>query len=478
MTFDVCAGASMTRRVCLAAVMTLGFACARGPGTSGPVQRSSEPASPSISLSEIETGQWKVVIRALQPTAALRFVRNPDDSRARRWRTEPDFELVHEGGVDLLRRKDRGSFLTASAIVAARYAALPKEYAPFSPYSDGGTLIYSGQFHACATGSDCPSDARFPFRVAPPQGKHLIVEGGLHESEFEFTDAGDGTNIYVGKATPLASSHFVAVIDSGLPQAARAALYRLLPQMMDFYTSRLGRLPFKPMLFASLDPYPPKNSGFSMQGGALERQVFFHLYGEEWTDAATDKLLERLPWLFAHEAGHLYQSLGLSGDAYPKDQSWIHEGGAEAFAALTVVEFGGASCDSVEERIEGAVTECAAGLEALVGRPLNASAEVGAFRNYYTCGLVIHLAIDAEMQRTSRGTRDLFDVWAEFSSRVRAGESVNQGTFLRTASDLGAIHAASFARTLATEPQRDPLQFLRTIQNESGRRCGVDTSPN
>lgn len=312
--------------------------------------------------------------------------------------------------------------------------------------------------------------------MTPPHGEHLVVEGGLHESEFAFTDAGDGTNIYVGKATPLASSHFVAVIDGGLPQAARAALYRLLPPMMDFYTSRLGPLPFKPMLFASVDPHPPKNSGFSMQGGTLEGQVFFHLYGERWTDAATDNVLERLPWLFAHEAGHLYQSLGLSGDAYPKDQSWIHEGGAEAIAALTVVEFGGASCASVEERIEGAVTECAAGLEALVGRPLNASAEVGAFGNYYTCGLLIHLAIDAEMQRTSRGTRDLFDVWAEFSSRVRGGESVNQDTFLRTAADLGAIQAASFARTLATEPQRAPLQLLRTILNESRRRCSVDRS--
>lgn len=263
------------------------------------------------------------------------------------------------------------------------------------------------------------------------------------------------------------------MIDHGLPEEVRAALYRLLPPMMDFYTTRLGELPFKPMLFASLDPEPPKGSEFNMQGGVLPGQVSFHLYGEKWAQAVKDAPLDRLAWNFAHEAGHLFQSIGSSGDVYPMDQSWIHEGGAEAFAALTVFEFGGLSCGNVEERIEGAVNECAAGLKALGGRSLNASAEAGAFRNYYTCGLVLQLAINAETKHTSAGARDLFDVWAEFLSRARAGEPINQDTFLRTASELGAVKAASFARALATAPQDDPLHFLRTGLNEPRLLCAV-----
>ena len=363
-------------------------------------------------------------------------------------------------------------FQTASVTVPARYAALPKEYAPFSPYSDGGTLIYSGQFHVCTGRAECPSDFRWEFNVSPPPGRHLVAKGVVHDSEFTFVDAGNGTYVYVGETAPLTSSHFVAVIDRGLPREMREALYRLLPPMMDFYTTRLGGLPFKPMLFASLDPDPPRGSELNMQGGVLPGQVSFHLYGEKWAKAATEKFLDRLPWTYAHEAGHLFQSIGQSGDAYPMEQSWIHEGGAEAFAALSVVKFGGLSCGQVEERIEAAVTECAAGLEALPGRSLNDSAKAGAFRNYYTCGLVIHLAIDAETQRTSRGARDLFDVWAEFLLRARGGEAIDQDTFLRTASDLGAIRAASFTRQLATAPQDDPLQFLRAGLNESGRLCG------
>ncbi len=423
-------------------------------------------------MSEVKAGQWRIAFHTSQPTDQLRFARNPDNSRAQRWQVDRDFELNHEEGADLLRRKDHAVFQTAAVTVPARYVALPKEYAPFSPYSDGGTLIYSGQFHVCTGRTECPSDCRWEFNVTPPPGRHLVVEGVVHDSEFTFVDAGNGTYVYVGETAPLASSHFVAVIDRGLPREARAALYRLLPPMMDFYTTRLGGLPFKPLLFASLDPDPPKGSEFNMQGGVLPGQVFFHLYGEKWAEAGTDKLLDRLPWSFAHEAGHLFQSLGRSGGAYPMEQSWIHEGGAEAFAALSVVEFGGLSCRLVEERIEGAVTECAAGLKALPGRSLNDSAKAGAFRNYYACGLVIHLAIDAETKRTSGGARDLFDVWAEFLSRARGGEPIDQDTFLRTASDLGASKAASFTRKLATAPQDDPLQLLRIGLNESRLHCG------
>jgi hypothetical protein len=423
-------------------------------------------------MSEVAAGQWRIVLRSSQPTAQLRFARNPDTSRATRWQVERDFELDHEEGADVLRRKDRTVFQTASVTVPARYVVLPKEYAPFSPFSDGGTLIYSGQFHVCTETAECASDYRWEFTVTPPPGKHLIVEGVVHDSELTFVDSGNGTNVYVGESEPLASSHFVAVIDRGFRPEARDALYRLLPPMMDFYAARLGRLPFKPMLFASVDPEPPRGSELSMQGGVLPRQVFYHLYGEKWAEAPTGDILERLAWSFAHEAGHLFQSVGAHGDAYPKDQSWIHEGGAEAFAASSVVEFGGLSCELVEERIERAVTECAAGLEALSGRSLNASAEAGAFRNYYACGLLIHLAIDAEVKRSSGGARDLFDVWAEFLSRARGGEPSDQDTFLRTASELGAINAASFARALATAPQRDLLQFLRTGLNGSTRLCG------
>ncbi|HVZ35256.1 MAG TPA: hypothetical protein VG963_22675 [Polyangiaceae bacterium] len=400
------------------------------------------------------------MLHTARPTLALRFDRTPDDPRSRRWQAEPGLELVHEDGMDLVRRKDRAPFQTASLAVPARYIAQAKEYPPFFPYSDGGLLIYTGQFHSCPAPSGCGSDERWQIEVTPPRGSHLLVDGVLHESVCTFGDTGDGTNIYIGRSKPLSTSHFVAVIDQGLPPQVVGALNRLLPPMMDFFTTRLGRLPFQPMLFAALDPNPPQGSGFSMQGSALPGQIAFHLYGEKWAKAAPDELLDRLPWMFAHEAAHLFQSLDLAGDSYPEAQSWIHEGGAEAFAALAIAAFGGLSPEHVQGHIDGERSECAAGLRALAGKPLNASAEAHAWRNYYTCGLVMQLAIDVEAKRSSAGARGLFDVWARFLSRVHAAEPFNQDTFLQAATDLGAAQAATFARTLATVPQGDPLQFL------------------
>jgi len=451
---------------CAAAIAALGFGCAHGPSTQRALDLPPAAGAPEIALFEIKRGEWRVEVHTARATARLRFARNSGASRAGRWQVESGFELVREEGIDVVRRNDGAAFQNTSLTVPGRYLAQPKEYAPFSPYSDGGTLIYSGQFQVCTGEAQCPSNQRWQIKVRPPPGTHSVVAGAVHDSVFTFSDAGEGTNIYVGKTRPLASSHFVAVIDPGLPAQVTGALYRLLPPMMDFLTARLGPLPFKPMLFASLDPDAPKGSGFSSQGGGLPGQIFIHLYGEKWAENAADRLNDFLPWFFAHEAGHLFQPLGSNGDTCPMDQSWIHEGGADAFAALTIVELSGVSRDYVKQRIESAVSECAVGLEALAGRPLNASAEAGAFGNYYTCGLVIQLAIDAEVKRTSQGAQDLFDVWAHFSSRVRAGAPCDEDTFLSTASELGAAAAARFARALATVPQDDPRHFLRTGLNE------------
>jgi hypothetical protein len=121
----------------LHAMIALGLACAHGRSFPRPVEPPPAPAAPEISLSQIMRDQWRIELHIPQPTARLRFVRNPDDSRARRWQTESGFELVHEDGTDVLRRQDGSAFSNTSLTVPARYVALPKEYAPFSPYSDG-----------------------------------------------------------------------------------------------------------------------------------------------------------------------------------------------------------------------------------------------------------------------------------------------------------------------------------------------------
>lgn len=448
------------RKLRAAAGALLLAACGAAPVTLAP-----DGATPAIELRPGAAGRWQAAYTLAASARMLRFTRNPGDSRRPRWVLPADFEIAHEDGVDRLRRRDGRPFDAVTVSVPARYAVLPKEYAPFSPFTDGALLVHTGQFHACAGPAECAGEARWSLTVVPPAGARTIVHGAIGE-RVRFADGDDGTNVYVGAGEPLASPDFVAVIDAGLPGPVRAALDRLLPSLMREFGARLAPPPGKPMLFASLDPQPPSGSGFNHQGGTLPGQVFMHLYGEDWARATEQQVGGYLPWFFAHEAAHLFQHTdGAAG--YHMQQAWIHEGGADAFAALSVARLGGTR-DYVDRRVGKAVAACAKGLAGLGGRPLNASAEAGAFDNYYQCGLLMQLAIDGEVRRASRGRRDLFDVWADFLGRVRAGAAWDQDEFLAAARRAGASGSAEFCRALATQAQPDPAAYLRAQLARAG----------
>jgi hypothetical protein len=453
------------RKLLAAAGALLAAGCA-----SAPVPPAADGTTPGIELRPGAPGEWSATYTLAAPVTALRFTRNPGDSRRPRWKLPEGFEIAHDDGVDLLRRRDGAAFAAVTASVPARYVMLPKEYAPFSPFTDGALLVHTGQFHACAGRADCPGNARWDLAVIPPDGAHTIAHGvvGAHA---DFADGGDGTNVYVGAGEPLASADFIAVIDRGLPATVREALDRLLPQLMREFGARLVPPPRTPMLFASLDPHAPSGSGLHVQGGVLPGQVFMHLSSGNWSPATEQKVVGFLPWFFAHEAAHLFQHAGDGRAAHDPQQSWIHEGGADAFAALSVARFGGTR-EYVEQRVNQAVGLCAKGLRELDDRPLNASAEAGAFDNYYQCGLLMQLAVDAEVRRASRGKRDLFDVWADFLGRVRAGAPWNQDEFVAAARRAGATGSAEFCLALATRPQPDPEKYLRAQLRRAGVKPG------
>ena len=383
------------RKLLVAAGALLVASCASTPPAAAP-----DGATPAIELRPGAAGEWDAAYTLAAPARTLRFTRNPGDSRRPRWKVPADFEIAQEDGVDRLRRRDGRPFDAVTLSVPARYVVLPKDYAPFSPFTDGALLIHTGQFHACAGAAECPAEARWPLTVVPPAGAHTIAHGAVG-GRASFADGDEGTNVYVGAGEPLATPDFIAVIDRGLPEPVRAALDRLLPPLMREFGARLAPPHDKPMLFASLDPHAPSDSGLHVQGGVLPGQVFMHLYSGDWSQNTEQKVVGFLPWFFAHEAAHLFQYAGEGRGGNHTQQAWIHEGGADAFAALSVARLGGTR-EYVAQRVDQAVGHCATGLRGLGDRPLNASAEAGAFDNYYQCGLLMHLAVDAEVRRASR----------------------------------------------------------------------------
>jgi hypothetical protein len=85
-----------------------------------------------------------------KPTVSLHFAQDLGGYRKAVWRPmDNDFLWINEGIGERVQRRDGVPFDHVTFDIPLDYRALPKSYAPFSPFSDGSALIYSGQFHAC-----------------------------------------------------------------------------------------------------------------------------------------------------------------------------------------------------------------------------------------------------------------------------------------------------------------------------------------
>jgi hypothetical protein len=320
-----------------------------------------------IELSQEEPGIWRVDYRLTLEARRLELVRTPDDSRAENWLpARSDFEIIHENGRDYIQRKRGSAFSEVSILMPAVYTTLPKEYAPFSPFSDGGLLVYTGRFHACP--ESCQAEGlpdSWTIHVVPPPDTHTILHGEILEGPTSWEDRGNGLKFYVGVGEPIETEHVIAIVDRSLPDELRFGLDAMFPSMMAFFAEQLGDLEEKPMLFMSYDPGIMSDAGrqsghIHLQGATLPNQVFMHLAGG-WADADLTAHRNSFLWFFAHEAAHLYQHrAGRMGGGM--EETWIHEGGADAFAVLALTSLKVAPGEYVESRLKGAVKNCAQGL--------------------------------------------------------------------------------------------------------------------
>ncbi len=440
----------------------LTFACAAG---AMPL-RAAEPA-PAVAIELSPLGKtWEVRYALPHPAREMRFSRvDRRGVRVAAWTpVQPEIAIVLEDGEEVVRRTDGAAFDHVAFRMKPLYVELEKDYAPFSPFGDGGLLLHSGRFHACA--ERCAGGETWRLTVTPPPGAHAIVDGQVVEVA-RFEDGSDGTNVYVGRARPVETKDVLAVIDQAFPADARARLGSLLPKLMAFYGREFGALSTRPMLFASRDEAHP-GGGYGFQGGTLPGQVFMHLYGRNEA-FGTPAFAARMDWFFAHEAAHLYQgypSLADAGDA------WIHEGGADALAAVALQELGVIGREAVDERMRSSVDACATGI---ARQPLNRAHTNGAHDNFYACGFVMQMAVDAAARRASGGACGLACVWRDFQARVAAGDAWNTDTFAMVVARRADAATAGFVRTVATEVPPDPAAMLRDGLVQAGWKWTTPT---
>lgn len=420
--------------------------------TSRPTPDAAAPIALDLAVRPDET--VIVTYQMTAPTKALHFAQALGGYRPEDWHPQSaGFRWTQEGSGERVERSDGSAFRVVQFTLPARYRALPKSYAPFSPFSDGSVLVHSGQFHACISAPCAGTDA-MPMRIVAT-GKTIGVEGRRVADQTRFVSRDDGTSIFVGTLKPEEADGFIAVIDPGLPPAARDHLKQSLPRAMDTFARIYGALSFHPELYVSIDARARTDGHVSNQGGTLPGQIFMHFDGENARDRVTAQAPFWLDWFFAHEAAHLFQQDRIGKPASDGIAAWIHEGGADAMAALALAQRGKAERAYVASRVRSAETDCAKGL---ARAPLDKATAAGNFDLHYQCGLLIWLALDDSLR--SANADGLHAVNKTLFARVKAGAPWDEATFVAAAQSNGVPQpllqrVARLVHGGYTDPQED-----------------------
>lgn len=427
------------------------------------------PQPLALDLTHSSDRQVTADYRLREATTALHFPQELGGYRAEEWKpADSAFRWVKEGEGERIERTDGQAFRHVAFMIPIDYRALPKSYAPFSPFSAGAALVHSGQFHACPA-APCEQAGPLPIRITAP-GETIGVEGRRTPNRESFVSQDEGTNIFIGTLAPVDADGFVAIIDPGLPAAVRQHLDRSLPQAIQDLAAIYGPLSFKPELYVSIDDEPEKNGRISSQGGTLPNQIFMHFDGEDAKErVAADNPL-RLDWFFAHEAAHLFQQ-DKSGKLFGDDRfAWIHEGGADAMAALAMVRRGPAERAYVLSRKEEAQQACAAGLATT---PLSKASTEGKFDLHYQCGLIMWLAIDQDLRRA--GKDGLADLNRGLFAALRRGEPWSEAIVFRIVRELGASPSVmTRIEVLAGGSSSDAIESLGVLGQAANRPLELD----
>ncbi len=389
-----------------------------------PVYADSSP-DVDIAITKSSDNIWTLTYQMSRSANRLSFVRNPDNSRIERWSpVSSDFEIVFVDGKEYIKRKDSTSFEHVDLILTPTYKHLTKDYAPFSPYSDDGVLLHTGRLFACI--DKCNDDVNgWQISMNIPEDEHLIVNGKVYTKSANWLDIDDGTNVYVGRQKPIETDSVIAVIDSGLPEKIQSSLSVDIPKLLIYFQKRLGKLSgVKPTLYASY----AKVDGRSSQGGTLPNQIFMHWNVNDLDKKVADtKFLNQTIWFFSHEVAHLYQR-SKEGVLYGEsNQSWLHEGNADWLAALVLLDMYPKTEQYVTDKVARFKDNCVKGLTDI---KLIDAAKKGQFGLYYTCGLLIHQAIDQEVKKKSKGLKNIYSLWNEYRQKVEQGDEKGTDTFL------------------------------------------------
>jgi hypothetical protein len=298
--------------------------------------------------------------------------------------------------------------------------------------------------------------------LAPRRGEHLIAGGRVFRRRTTWTDGnGEGTFVYFGKLEPVETAHMIAVIDPAVPNWLLARLNDGLPRLFADYTALTGYEPERrPTVFFSFERARDPNST-TWKGGTLPGIIQLHV--EAAADAKEDRALEERFFKFlAHEAAHMWN--GQLFHNPDRDQSWMHEGGADAFAWRALRRAHVIDDDELAARQAGDLNEC---LAAVGSEALDDAEREGDFKAVYACGSALAWLTEAAVHRRDESA-DLFAFWkALFHAAEAHGRSYDESLYLDVLKDRADAATVTFIDDFVHRPMPDrPRRTIAAFADE------------
>lgn len=382
----------------------------------GAMDRPPDVSAVKITIQQIQNDRLRVKYDLPRAERDLRFTAIPERYRDNHWEIEtPGFHIRWRNGRAILERTNGERFSRVVIIASPAKERLTKQYQPIAAYGNGGLMVYTGHFWPLSKrGERLASD----FSFVPSQDA-MVVAFGEHAQELTAwrSPLSHPSFVYMGPLKPVETPDVMAIVDPDAPQWIINDFYEMTPRALAHLSQEFGfSLPTKPNLFLAA-PLGEEEGRLRYAGDALPGQFQITLVGAAWKKN-TPQAVGIFRSSTVHEAVHLWQA-----EARPSKRnvaSWIHEGGADAIAAQTLVAIGYWEPSDYAEYFIGARQECAEGLE--LG-PLSSAERLSKYRVLYACGHVIAEAVSiAENRSVAR-------FWRDFVARSRAEDGYSEDTY-------------------------------------------------
>ncbi len=382
-----------------------------------------------------KSDDWKVQYQLPKAVDHIAFNRRSNFDRSKLYKIdESKFKWDKADEVLLIRSIDGSKFDSLDLTFSSYYDHIQKDYTHNLKYSDGSVLLYT---HHLALGASISEDqsnsairqsfegTKFHFYAAK---QNIIFLGNTFREKAQWDSAGEGTYVYFGNIVPIENNNMIAIVDPILPKWAWDNTQNYFPKLFKYYEKKTGQpLNFKPVVFFNYDQVDGDYSNYS--GGTLAGVVQLTINGSRWK-SENEEQFNQLFHFLAHEAAHFWNGQMFAFDE--QAHSWMHEGGADAFANFAMREFGLIDSNRMMQKFEDAANNCILnkGKEALAE-----SAKLRLYRNYYTCGATIafasYFAIQAKDPKKS-----VFDLWKNIFSTNQQDRTYSQQDYLKELSKL------------------------------------------